>query len=107
MRFQLSENGPLLQYMALAATPGGIRGDLLASMDRLSQHFAGEVSDGVADGSIRRVDPAVAAQLITGAINAAADLPRWIKGKSYPARIEPDWASQTFTRPLFTGLLRA
>jgi AcrR family transcriptional regulator len=107
VQFQLSENGPLLQYMALAAAPGGIRGDLLASMDRLSQHFAGEVSDGVADGSIRRVDPAIAAQLITGAINAAADLPRWIKGKSYPARIEPDWASQTFTRPLFTGLLRA
>jgi len=106
-RFQLSENGPLLQYMALAAAPGGIRGDLLASMDRLSQHFAGEVSDGVADGSIRRVDPAVAAQLITGAINAAADLPRWIKGKSYPAKIDPDWASQTFTRALFTGLLRA
>jgi AcrR family transcriptional regulator len=106
IRFQLSENGPLLQYMALAAAPGGIRGDLLASMDRLSQHFAGEVSDGVADGSIRRVDPAIAAQLITGAINAAADLPRWIKGKSYPARIEPDWASQTFARPLFTGLLR-
>ena len=106
-RFQLSESGPLLQYMALAAAPDGIRGDLLAAMDRLSQHFAGEVSDGIADGSIRRVDPAVAAQLITGAINAAADLPRWIKGKSYPARIEPDWASQTFTRPLFTGVLRA
>jgi AcrR family transcriptional regulator len=106
IRFQLSDSGPLLQYMALAAAPGGIRGDLLAAMDRLSQHFAGEVSDGVADGSIRRVDPAIAAQLITGAINAAADLPRWIKGKSYPARIEPDWASQTFARPLFTGLLR-
>jgi AcrR family transcriptional regulator len=106
-RFQLSPNGPLLQYMALAAAPGGIRGDLLAAMDRLSQHFAGEVSDGIADGSIRRIDPAVAAQLITGAVNAAADLPRWIKGKQYPADIDPDWASRTFVRPLFTGLLRA
>ncbi|QTC89686.1 TetR/AcrR family transcriptional regulator [Brevundimonas goettingensis] len=106
-RFQLSPNGPLLQYMALAAAPGGIRGDLLAAMDRLSKHFAGEVSDGIADGSIRRIDPAVAAQLITGAVNAAADLPRWIKGKQYPAAIDTDWASQTFVRPLFTGLLCA
>lgn len=106
-RFQLSPNGPLLQYMALAAAPGGIRGDLLAAMDRLSKHFAGEVSDGIADGSIRRIDPAVAAQLITGAVNAAADLPRWIKGKQYPAEVDAAWASRTFVRPLFTGLLRA
>jgi hypothetical protein len=51
------------------------------------------------DGSIRALDPAIAAQCALAAINAAAELHRWLPG----AR-ELDTA-EVYVRPVFEGLL--
>ena len=101
VRHQLSEHGPLLRYTALAAVPESIRPQLLATMQRLSERFAGMAADGIADGSIRAVDPMIAAQLINGMINAAADLTYWA-----PAATRDNVAT-LFARPLFEGLWSA
>ncbi|MBW3560572.1 MAG: TetR/AcrR family transcriptional regulator, partial [Proteobacteria bacterium] len=98
VRHQLSEHGPLLRYTALAAVPETIRPDLFAAMQRLSERFAGLIVDGIADGSIRPIDPMVAAQLINGMINAAAELKRWAP------EADEGTASELFARPLFFGL---
>ncbi|MGZ8407164.1 MAG: TetR/AcrR family transcriptional regulator [Caulobacteraceae bacterium] len=100
VRYQLSDHGPLLRYTALAAMPEGLRDQAMKTMNRLTERFAGMIADGVADRSIRPVDPAVAAQLVDGMINAGADLWRWV------ADATPDEASEIFAKPLFTGLLR-
>lgn len=56
------------------------------------------MADGIADGSIRAVDPMVAAQLVNGMINAAADLKRFAPG------VTEANASDLFARPLFMGI---
>lgn len=77
VQFQVGDQGPLLQYMALAAVPAAIRNSLTDDLDTLAVHVAGLVSDGAADGTIRVVDSAIAAQVVIGGIHAAADLSRW------------------------------
>ncbi|MBL8552545.1 MAG: TetR/AcrR family transcriptional regulator [Hyphomonadaceae bacterium] len=97
--FQLSEEGPLLHYMALAAAPDSMREGLAANMQRLTNRFAGMIADGVADGSVRPVDPAIAAQVVNGMVNAAADLARWAPGATLANAVD------LYARPLFAGLL--
>lgn len=77
VRFQVGDQGPLLQYMALAAVPAAIRNGLTDALDTLAVHVAGTISDGAADGTIRVVDSAIAAQMVIGGIHAAADFSRW------------------------------
>lgn len=98
VRHQLSQHGPLLRYTALAAVPETIRPELFATMQRLSERFAGFVADGIADGSMRAVDPMVAAQLVNGMINSAAELRRWVPEASEAT------ASRLFAEPLFAGV---
>ncbi len=99
VRYQLSEEGPLLRYTALAAAPESMRGDLEAAMQRLTRRFAGIIADGIAEGSFRPVDPPIAALLVNGMINAAADLRQWAPG------VEIETAAGLYARPLFQGLL--
>ena len=99
VRYQLSEHGPLLRYTALNAMPENLRPQAVATLNRLSERFAGIIVDGIADGSIRAVDPSVAAQLVNGMTSAAADLTRWVKDAT------ADTAPELFARPLFEGLL--
>ena len=96
--YQLSENGPLLRYTALAAMPENLRPQALAALNRLSERFAGMIVDGIQDGSLRPVDPTVAAQLVNGAISAAADLTRWAPDAT------PQSAVKLFAEPLFLGV---
>ncbi len=95
---QLSDHGPLLRYTALSAVPADMRRDLMATMRRLSERFAGMIADGIADGSIRPVDPVIAAQLVIGMINAASQLHRWGPG------VTAQNAGEFYVRPLFTGV---
>jgi len=98
VRHQLSEQGPLLRYSALAAAPADRRAELWATSERLTERTAGLISDGVADGSIRPVDAVVAAEILMGLINAAAELQKWS-----PAATEATCA-ELFVRPLFVGV---
>jgi AcrR family transcriptional regulator len=97
---QLSPNGPLLRASALSAIPIEIRAEMVRQSERVSAHFASVISDGVAEGSIRAVDPFVAAQMITAMINAASDL-AWLKPRVTQAEV-----AGLYARPLLAGLLR-
>ena len=98
VRHQLSAQGPLLRVTAWSALPPDLRRATLHTLNCLTEKFGAFVVDGMIDGSIRVLDPGVAAQLISAMINAAAELPVWVKG------IDEAQAAPLFARPLFLGL---
>ena len=97
--FQLSAQGPLLRITAWTGLPEAMRSDTRRTMTRLGERFATLVIDGMADGSLRVVDPSIAAQAISGMLNAAAEVERWAPG------IDAGNLFDFYARPLFTGLL--
>lgn len=98
---QVSGKRPLLRTSALAAAPQEMRPRLMAGFDRVTGRYASVVSDGIGDGSIRHIDAPIAAQILSGAINAAAELRHWAPGLS------PRTAELYYVRPTFMGLLSA
>jgi len=69
-----AEGGRMLRHHALAAVPQSMRRQVLIRFQQIGHSFAGIISDGVADGSVRPVDPLVAAQLVLVVFNAALAL---------------------------------
>jgi AcrR family transcriptional regulator len=100
LEYQLSNNAPLLRNSALTSVPERICHELLAEFDRISRRYALVFSDGIADGSLRPVDSAIAAQMITAMINASAELQMWVPD------VTAGTVNRLFARPLFEGLLR-
>jgi len=96
---QVSEKLPLLRTSALAAVPEEMRPRLIAGFDRITSRYASVVSDGFRDGSIRPLDVPLAAQMLSGAINAAAELQYWAPG------LTPATAETYYVKPLFLGML--
>lgn len=96
---QVSGGAPLLRTAALTTVPETIRAGLLETFDQLSYRFAAIICDGIADGSIRPLDVNIAAQTLTAAINAAAELSHWAPG------IAPETVTDLYVRPLFEGLI--
>jgi AcrR family transcriptional regulator len=72
--YQISETGPLLRTSALSALPEPMRHRMVEASNRVSERFAAMISDGVAEGSIRAVDPYIAAQMLNATLNGASDL---------------------------------
>lgn len=99
--FQMSAQGPLLRVTAWTGLPEPIRAETRRTMARLGERFAAFVIDGMADGSLRIVDPSIAAQMINGMLNAAAELERWVGG------VDAGNAFELFALPLFCGLQNA
>ncbi|HET9161668.1 MAG TPA: TetR/AcrR family transcriptional regulator [Caulobacteraceae bacterium] len=97
---QLSANGPLIRTSALSALPVEIRAEMVRRSQRVSDHFAAMVSDGVAEGCIRPVDPLLASQMITAMINAASDLP------GLTPQVGQDEVARLYARPLLVGFFR-
>jgi AcrR family transcriptional regulator len=98
LAFQLSEQGPLLRITAWTGLPDAIRRDTRRTMGRLGERFASLVLDGMADGSVRIVDPSITAQVANGMVNAVAEIERWVRG------IDAGNAFELYAMPLFTGL---
>ena len=99
-RFQLSAEGPLLRMSSTSALPeADDRVRVRRSMLRLAERMGSLVVDGMVDGSIRPLDPTVAAQAIFALVNAAFELPRWV-----PKAGENEVAD-LLMKPLFLGLL--
>jgi AcrR family transcriptional regulator len=96
--YQLSEHGPLLRASSMGALPIEIRTEMTQGYNRGSERFAAIISDGVAEGSVRAVDPMIAAHMINSMLNAAASLGVWVPG------LEREEAARLFARPLLTGL---
>ncbi len=101
VRHQLDPGGPLLRCAAVGALPDGLRAEVPARLRRLWERLAFPIGDGIADGSIRPVDPTIAAQVVSSAIDAACDLRRWCPTAG------PDNAADLFVRPLVLGILTA
>ncbi|HLZ65116.1 MAG TPA: hypothetical protein VKQ29_02740, partial [Aliidongia sp.] len=80
------------------ALPENMRQDTLRTMDRLTERFGAFVADGMLDGSIRLVDPSIAAHLVNTMLNAAAEIERWVPD------VTVELAADTYARPLFVGL---
>lgn len=98
--YQLSDDGPLLRITARSGLPEAAADQTIRTMNRLSAQFASFVVDGVANGSVRPVDPTIASQMINGMINASASVKRWVPGATI------DNVADLYARPLFMGLLR-
>ncbi len=98
LAFQMSEDGPLLRVTAWTGLPDPLRTDTRRTMGRLGERFATLVIDGIADGSLRVIDPSIAAQVVNGMINAAAELKRWAGG------IDAGNVFELYAMPVFTGL---
>jgi len=96
--FQLSEHGPLLRTNALTALPEQMRRVMVEHANRVSDRFASMISDGIAEGSIRPVDPFIAAQMLNATLNACAEL-----GYLVPD-VRPKAAASVFVRPLLMGI---
>jgi AcrR family transcriptional regulator len=96
--YQLSDHGPLLRASSMGALPIEIRHEMAQGYNRGSERFAAIISDGVAEGSVRAVDPMIAAHMINSMLNAAASLGVWVPG------LEREEAARLFARPLLTGL---
>jgi AcrR family transcriptional regulator len=99
VEYQLSGKAPLLRTSALTSVPLELRTGLLQEFDRASGRFSLVFSEGIADCSLRPVDAAIAAQMITALINAAAEIHAWAPG------ISQQNVARAYARPLFQGLL--
>jgi AcrR family transcriptional regulator len=98
IEYQLSDYGPLLRTSALSAVPAQIRLDMVRASDRVSDRFASIISDGIAGGSIRAVDPFIAAQMLTATVNAAADIRWWVTD------VTREESADLYAKPLLTGM---
>jgi AcrR family transcriptional regulator len=96
--FQFSERGPLLRTSALAALPRQVRTLMVERSNGIARRFAGMISDGIAEGSIRAVDPMIAAQALMASQNAAFDLRKWA------ATMEPATAIRLYASTVCYGL---
>ncbi len=96
--FQLSPRGPLLRTSALSALPEGMGAGMVDISNALSERWARMISDGVAEGSVRPVDPFIAAQMFSAGLNAAADLPVLLGGVSARELVD------IYARPMLVGL---
>ncbi|MGR3781457.1 MAG: TetR/AcrR family transcriptional regulator [Albimonas sp.] len=74
---QFAAEFPLLRITALHALPIDLRVRALRGTDRMARRYAGMIADGIADGSIRPVDPMIASQCLAVMINGAWDVHAW------------------------------
>ncbi|CAN5522273.1 TetR/AcrR family transcriptional regulator [soil metagenome] len=95
------EAGRMLRHHAMAAVPGPMRRKLRLRFQQISHAFAGEISDGIADGSIRPVDPLLAAQMLMVAFNSANSMD--------PARHpgSTQGVMEDYARPVLMGVFAA
>ncbi|MBX9797692.1 TetR/AcrR family transcriptional regulator [Sphingomonas sp.] len=75
--FQFSSAGPLMRTTALSGLPRDERKALIARSNRIARRYAGMMSDGIAEGSVRAIDPLIAAQALMALQNAAFDMRKW------------------------------
>jgi AcrR family transcriptional regulator len=97
---QFFDRTPLLRTTALQALDAEHKINVVTRSNRLARRFAGMLIDGIADGSVRAIDPLVAGQVIMSTINSAYEARHWA------ARFErPDQAIQTYLSVMSEGML--
>lgn len=96
-----ASQGRMLRSYALAALPPELRQPMGARFHEATSRFADMIGDGIADGSIRAVDPLIAAQAVMAMVNSSAYLRAWI-GDGGPEAVE-----RLYVRPTLMGLFTA
>ncbi|MDG5746823.1 TetR/AcrR family transcriptional regulator [Qipengyuania sp. XHP0207] len=97
---QFFDATPLLRTTALQALEADHKEDVVTRSNRLARRFAGMLIDGIADGSVRPIDPLIAGQVIMSTVNSAYDAHHWAE------RFEDrDAATRTYLRVLSEGML--
>ncbi len=94
---QMSPEGVLLRTSALSAVGWELRAELARRMALFTTRFAGMLNDGLTDGSVRRCDLRIAAEMVTATINSAEELDRWVPD------LDRAHASDLYVRPLLVG----
>ena len=74
---QFSERAPLLRTTALSGLPLEERAAMVDRSNRIARRYAATIADGITEGSIRAVDPLIAAQTLMALQNAAFDMRKW------------------------------
>lgn len=98
MVFQLSPHGPLLRSSALSALPEGMRSEMVGESNLVSERWAAMIAAGAAEGSLRPVDPFIAAQMLAASLNASSDLPVFMADVTAEALVD------VYARPMLMGL---
>lgn len=98
IEWHVGDQAPLLRTSALTVVDIEVRERLVRMQDQITDRFANMLIDGSIDGSVRRCDPRVAAQMITALINSSEELRRWVP------QATSNTAAELYGRPLFEGL---
>jgi len=85
--YQFSKRGPLLRTTALSGLPPEAQTTMIDRSNRIARRFAGMLSDGIAEGSIRPIDPLVASQALMALQNAAFDMRNWASTMPRPKAV--------------------
>lgn len=93
LALQFDSDWPLMRTTALQTLPFDLRSAVLARSARTSASMAGLIADGVIDGSLRRVDPLLAAMVIMPGINAAIEQRGLAHRITGPCRLRDLYAS--------------
>lgn len=99
IRYHLSPKGPLIRFTSWVSLPEPLRSQMQAEIFRVTQRFSRFFVDGMADGSLRSLDQSVASHLLSGCLNAAAELQNWV------ADVGQDEGCDIYIKPLFMGIL--
>jgi AcrR family transcriptional regulator len=95
---QFSGDSPMLRTSAYQALPLELREQMLRRTMQVTSHVGGTIADGIAENSLRPVDPVIAAEAVMAAVNAAPDLRRWASARPL------DQAVATFVHTLRRGI---
>lgn len=95
------ERGRMLRHFALSAMPGELRRSISGRFQQLANAFAGIISDGIADGSIRPVDPLLSAHLVMAMFNSVLLLEHWGEDATV------DTVIAAYVRPALLGFFTA
>ena len=97
---QFFDRTPLSRTTALQALDAGQKVDVVTRSNRLARRFAGMLIDGIADGSVRAIDPLIAGQVMMSTVNSAYEARHWA------ARFErPEQAIATYLSVMSAGML--
>ena len=99
VQHQLAAGVPLLRISASASMSIDERTLMFQQFNKFTLRFSGMISDGIMDGSIRPIDPHVAALVVTGTLTSAVEARFWAKD------LNAENAAQSFIRPVALGIL--
>ena len=97
---QLDPAGPLLPGKSLQALPSEKRIPITDRFSQLAKDLTDLIIDGIIDGSIRPVDPNIAAQMLVSNIFSSPEIPLWFPD------VTIDKAATFYVRPFFDGLFK-